>query len=81
LDNPIITFSPTFASQCPRALKVLITATVVGLLGELLGGGRRVPGERGTAATNLVVATGDPLVGGGPVHRTGHHGPLPLGGD
>jgi uncharacterized membrane protein YfcA len=27
LDDPIITFSPTFTCQCPRALKVLVTAT------------------------------------------------------
>src|SRR5690606_19876266 len=27
-DDPIITFSPTFACHCPRALKVLVTATV-----------------------------------------------------
>ncbi len=39
LDDPIITFSPAFACQCPRALKVLITATVVGLLTGLLGVG------------------------------------------
>ncbi len=39
LDDPIITFSPTFACQCPRALKVLITATVVGLLTGFLGVG------------------------------------------
>ena len=39
LDVPIITFSPTFACQCPRALKVLITATVVGLLTGFLGVG------------------------------------------
>jgi uncharacterized membrane protein YfcA len=32
VDDPIITFSPTFMCQCPRALKVLVTATVVGLL-------------------------------------------------
>jgi hypothetical protein len=32
LDDPIITFSPTFTCQCPRALKVLITETLVGLL-------------------------------------------------
>ena len=38
-DDPIITFSPTFACQCPRALKVLITATVVGLLTGFLGVG------------------------------------------
>ena len=39
LDDPIITFSPTFACQCPRALKVLVTATVVGLLTGFLGVG------------------------------------------
>ncbi|MBB6627865.1 sulfite exporter TauE/SafE family protein [Nocardioides sp. KIGAM211] len=39
LDEPIITFSPTFACQCPRALKVLVTATVVGLLTGFLGVG------------------------------------------
>ena len=39
LDDPIITFSPTFACNCPRALKVLVTATVVGLLTGFLGVG------------------------------------------
>jgi uncharacterized membrane protein YfcA len=39
LDDPIITFSPTFACQCPRALKVLVAATVVGLLTGFLGVG------------------------------------------
>lgn len=39
LDDPIITFSPTFACQCPRALKVLVTATVVGALTGFLGVG------------------------------------------
>ena len=39
LDDPIVTFSPTFACQCPRALKVLVTATVVGLLTGFLGVG------------------------------------------
>ncbi len=39
LDDPIITFSPTFACQCPRALKVLLTATIVGLLTGFLGVG------------------------------------------
>jgi len=37
--EPIITFSPTFACQCPRALKVLVTATAVGLLTGFLGVG------------------------------------------
>jgi len=39
LDDPIIRFSPTFACQCPRALKVLITATAVGLMTGFLGVG------------------------------------------
>jgi uncharacterized membrane protein YfcA len=39
LDDPIITFSPTFACQCPRAIKVLVTATTVGLLTGFLGVG------------------------------------------
>lgn len=39
LDDPIVTFRPTFACQCPRALKVLTTATVVGLLTGFLGVG------------------------------------------
>jgi len=39
LDDPIITFSPTFMCQCPRALKVVVTATVVGLLTGFLGVG------------------------------------------
>ena len=39
LDDPIITFSPTLLCQCPRALKVLVTATVVGLLTGFLGVG------------------------------------------
>ena len=38
-DEPIITFRPTFACHCPRALKVLVTATVVGLLTGFLGVG------------------------------------------
>jgi uncharacterized membrane protein YfcA len=37
--DPIITFSPSFACSCPRALKVLATATVVGLLTGFLGVG------------------------------------------
>lgn len=39
LDDPIVTFSPTFMCQCPRALKVLVTATAVGLLTGFLGVG------------------------------------------
>ena len=37
--DPIISFSPSFACHCPRALKVLVTATVVGLLTGFLGVG------------------------------------------
>jgi uncharacterized membrane protein YfcA len=39
IDDPIITFRPTFACACPRALKVLVTATVVGALTGFLGVG------------------------------------------
>lgn len=39
VDEPIIRFSPTFMCQCPRALKVLVTATAVGLLTGFLGVG------------------------------------------
>ncbi len=39
LDDPIITFSPTFMCRCPQALKVLVAATVVGLLTGFLGVG------------------------------------------
>ena len=39
LDDPIVTFSPNFMCQCPRALKVLVTATAVGLLTGFLGVG------------------------------------------
>lgn len=39
LDDPIIIFRPTFACHCPRALKVLIAATIVGLLTGFLGVG------------------------------------------
>ena len=37
--DPIITLRPSFACQCPRALKVLATATGVGLLTGFLGVG------------------------------------------
>ena len=39
VDDPIITFSPSFACRCPRALTVLATATAVGLLTGFLGVG------------------------------------------
>jgi uncharacterized membrane protein YfcA len=38
-DDPIITFSPTFMCRCPRAVKVLVAATLVGLLTGFLGVG------------------------------------------
>ena len=38
-DDPIVTFSPMFACNCPRALKVAVTATAVGLLTGFLGVG------------------------------------------
>ncbi len=39
VDEPIITFRPSFACACPRALKVLVTATLVGALTGFLGVG------------------------------------------
>jgi uncharacterized membrane protein YfcA len=39
IGDPIITFGPSFACHCQRALKVLVTATVVGLLTGFLGVG------------------------------------------
>jgi uncharacterized membrane protein YfcA len=37
--DPIIAFRPSFACHCPRAFKVLVAATVVGLLTGFLGVG------------------------------------------
>ena len=37
--GPILTFRPEFACQCPRALKVLVAATAVGLVTGFLGVG------------------------------------------
>jgi uncharacterized membrane protein YfcA len=37
--DPIVTFRPSFACHCPRALKMVVTATVVGLLTGFLGVG------------------------------------------
>jgi uncharacterized membrane protein YfcA len=39
LDDPVLTFRDGFRCDCPRALKVLLTATVVGLLTGFLGVG------------------------------------------
>lgn len=55
-DDPIITFSPTFACQCPRAVKVLVTATAVGLLTGFLGVGGGF-----LVVPALVVALGLPI--------------------
>ena len=38
-DDPILSISPSFLCPCPRALKVLVTATAVGLLTGFLGVG------------------------------------------
>lgn len=38
-DDPILAFSPTFRCNCPRAVKVVVTATAVGLLTGFLGVG------------------------------------------
>lgn len=65
LDDPIITFSPTFACACPRALKVLVTATVVGLLTGFLGVGGGflvVPALVLTLALPIEYAVGTSLV-------------------
>lgn len=39
LDDPIIAFNPGFMCNCPQALKVVVTATAVGLLTGFLGVG------------------------------------------
>ncbi|MCD4535518.1 sulfite exporter TauE/SafE family protein [Nocardioides sp. cx-169] len=65
LDDPIITFSPTFACACPRALKVLVTATLVGLLTGFLGVGGGfvvVPALLVALALPLQYAAGTSLV-------------------
>lgn len=65
LDDPIINFSPTFACACPRALKVLVTATLVGLLTGFLGVGGGflvVPALLLTLALPLPQAVGTSLV-------------------
>lgn len=56
LDDPILTFSPTFACQCPQAVKVLVTATVVGALTGFLGVGGGF-----LAVPALLLALGLPL--------------------
>lgn len=39
VDDPIISVSPTFACNCPRALKILVTALVVGVTTGFFGVG------------------------------------------
>lgn len=56
IDDPIITFRPSFACQCPRALKVLVTATAVGLLTGFFGVGGGF-----LAVPALVLALGLPM--------------------
>ena len=65
VDDPIISFSPTFACQCPRALKVLVTATAVGLLTGFLGVGGGflvVPALTLALAMPMAYAAGTSLV-------------------
>lgn len=65
LDDPIITFSPAFMCQCPRALKVLVTATAVGLLTGFLGVGGGflvVPALTLALALPMAYAAGTSLV-------------------
>lgn len=65
LDDPILTFSPTFMCQCPRALKVLVTATAVGLLTGFLGVGGGflvVPALSLALALPMAYAAGTSLV-------------------
>ena len=57
IDDPIITFSPEFACACPRAVKVLVTATVVGLVTGFLGVGGGF-----LVVPALVLALGLPMV-------------------
>jgi uncharacterized membrane protein YfcA len=65
LDDPILTFRPGFACQCPRALKVLLAATAVGALTGFLGVGGGflvVPALLLALSLPLDLATGTSLV-------------------
>jgi uncharacterized membrane protein YfcA len=65
IDDPIITFSPGFACQCPRAVKVLLTATLAGLLIGFLGVGGGflvVPALALALGMPMAYATGTSLV-------------------
>ncbi len=63
--EPIISFSPTFQCRCPLAMKVLATATVVGLLTGFLGVGGGflvVPALMLVLSTPIRYAVGTSLV-------------------
>jgi uncharacterized membrane protein YfcA len=65
LDDPILAFHEGFMCDCPRALKVLVTATVVGLLTGFLGAGGGflvVPALTLALAMPLAYAAGTSLV-------------------
>lgn len=64
-DSPIITVSPTFVCDCPRALKVLVTGLAVGLLTGFLGVGGgflAVPALVLALSLNLPQAVGTSLL-------------------
>ncbi len=65
LDDPILTFREGFMCDCPRAVKMLLTATVVGLLTGFLGVGGGflvVPALTLALAMSLEYAAGTSLV-------------------
>ena len=64
-DDPIISFREGFMCDCPRALKILVTATVVGLLTGFLGVGGGflvVPALVLALGMSMTVAAGTSLV-------------------
>ena len=65
VDDPILTLSPTFTCDCPRAVRVVLTATAVGLLTGFLGVGGGflvVPALLLTLALPMRYAAGTSLV-------------------
>ena len=46
-DGPLLQFRPTYICDCPRVLKVLVTATVVGVPTGVFGGGGGCVGRGG----------------------------------